>query len=321
MNGEAQDGSTGGDEVGPPPSGMEAAAAAMGEVALDTPVPGEMPPGGMPADEIEPADGRRRGGLVSWSGWESLGGQCLEGLGSASWGHQPARHASRSAPTSPCGTAGGTARRGAAGRASAACAPRRRRAVSWGPNRIDCFVVGTRPRGVAPLVGRHGLARLGEPRRGLPRGSGRRLVGRQPPRHLHASAPIAPSGTGGGTARPGGPWESLGGICISAPAAVSWGPNRIDCFVIGTDNATWHRWWDGVGVARLGEPRRRLHRRARRGVVGGEPARHASPSAPTSRCGTAGGTGWLGAAGSPSAAYASRRRRPCHGGRTGSTPS
>ena len=57
MNGDAQDGSTGGDEVGPAPSGMEAAAAAMGEVALDTPVPGEMPPGGMPADEIEPPDG------------------------------------------------------------------------------------------------------------------------------------------------------------------------------------------------------------------------------------------------------------------------
>jgi hypothetical protein len=62
VNGDAQDGSTGGDEVGPPPSGMEAAAAAMGEAALDTPAPGamppgEMPPGGMPADEIEPADG------------------------------------------------------------------------------------------------------------------------------------------------------------------------------------------------------------------------------------------------------------------------
>jgi hypothetical protein len=40
-------------------------------------------------------------------------------------------------------------------------------------------------------------------------------------------------------------WESLGGVCISAPRAVSWGPNRIDAFVIGTDRATWHRWWDG----------------------------------------------------------------------------
>ncbi len=40
-------------------------------------------------------------------------------------------------------------------------------------------------------------------------------------------------------------WESLGGILTSAPAAVSWGPNRIDVFVRGTDNALWHIWWDG----------------------------------------------------------------------------
>ncbi|HPJ29786.1 MAG TPA: beta/gamma crystallin-related protein [Methanothrix sp.] len=31
----------------------------------------------------------------------------------------------------------------------------------------------------------------------------------------------------------------------SAPAAVSWGPNRIDVFVRGSDNALWHRYWDG----------------------------------------------------------------------------
>jgi hypothetical protein len=38
-------------------------------------------------------------------------------------------------------------------------------------------------------------------------------------------------------------WESLGGVLTSDPAAVSWGPNRIDCFVRGTDNAMWHKWW------------------------------------------------------------------------------
>jgi hypothetical protein len=53
MNGEAQDGSTGGAEVGPLPGAMEAAAGAMEEAALVTPPPGEMPPGGMPEDEIE----------------------------------------------------------------------------------------------------------------------------------------------------------------------------------------------------------------------------------------------------------------------------
>ena len=55
MNGEAQDGSTGGAEVGPPPGGMEAATGAMERVALDAPPPGEMPPGGMPPDQVEPA--------------------------------------------------------------------------------------------------------------------------------------------------------------------------------------------------------------------------------------------------------------------------
>ena len=40
-------------------------------------------------------------------------------------------------------------------------------------------------------------------------------------------------------------WESLGGVLMSDPAAVSWGPNRIDVFVRGTDNALWHRWFDG----------------------------------------------------------------------------
>ena len=40
-------------------------------------------------------------------------------------------------------------------------------------------------------------------------------------------------------------WESLGGNLILQPAAVSWGPNRLDIFTVGTDSALWHRWWDG----------------------------------------------------------------------------
>lgn len=31
----------------------------------------------------------------------------------------------------------------------------------------------------------------------------------------------------------------------SDPDCVSWGANRIDCFVRGTDNALWHIWWAG----------------------------------------------------------------------------
>ena len=42
-----------------------------------------------------------------------------------------------------------------------------------------------------------------------------------------------------------GGWENLGGILLEEPDCVSWGSNRIDCFARGTDQAMWHRWWDG----------------------------------------------------------------------------
>jgi hypothetical protein len=32
---------------------------------------------------------------------------------------------------------------------------------------------------------------------------------------------------------------------------VSWAQDRIDCFVIGTDQATWHKWWGLVPTVRL----------------------------------------------------------------------
>jgi peptidoglycan hydrolase-like protein with peptidoglycan-binding domain len=40
-------------------------------------------------------------------------------------------------------------------------------------------------------------------------------------------------------------WESLGGVITSDPAVSSWASNRLDCFVRGTDNAMWHKWWNG----------------------------------------------------------------------------
>ena len=43
----------------------------------------------------------------------------------------------------------------------------------------------------------------------------------------------------------GGGWESLGGILKEKPECVSWGPNRIDCFVRGTDDALWTNSWNG----------------------------------------------------------------------------
>jgi len=41
------------------------------------------------------------------------------------------------------------------------------------------------------------------------------------------------------------PWQSLGGVITSDPAAVSWGPDRIDIFARGQDNGLWHMSWNG----------------------------------------------------------------------------
>jgi hypothetical protein len=66
-------------------------------------------------------------------------------------------------------------------------------------------------------------------------------------------------GTDGGLYRKSysGGWSSWGGLgspggvapelaLASDPAAVSWNSSRIDVFSRATDNALWHRWWDGV---------------------------------------------------------------------------
>ena len=41
-------------------------------------------------------------------------------------------------------------------------------------------------------------------------------------------------------------WENLGGVLTSAPTVSSWSANRLDCFVRGTNNAMWHKWWNGA---------------------------------------------------------------------------
>ena len=48
-------------------------------------------------------------------------------------------------------------------------------------------------------------------------------------------------GTSGGW----GGYESLGGTVIYDPTAVSWGPGRLDLFVIGTDGGTYHKAYEG----------------------------------------------------------------------------
>ncbi len=37
--------------------------------------------------------------------------------------------------------------------------------------------------------------------------------------------------------------KASAGIIDDAPTAVSWGPNRIDCFVRGMNNHMYHKWW------------------------------------------------------------------------------
>ncbi|MEP7343477.1 MAG: thiol-activated cytolysin family protein [Acidobacteriota bacterium] len=41
-------------------------------------------------------------------------------------------------------------------------------------------------------------------------------------------------------------FESLGGVITSAPAICSWGAGRLDVFARGTDNALWHKSYDGA---------------------------------------------------------------------------
>ncbi|CDG81346.1 M43 family zinc metalloprotease [Janthinobacterium agaricidamnosum] len=44
-------------------------------------------------------------------------------------------------------------------------------------------------------------------------------------------------------------YDALGGVCTSAPQAVSWGPNRLDVFVTGTDSSLFHKAWNGSAWA------------------------------------------------------------------------
>ncbi|TQJ31153.1 matrixin family metalloprotease [Microbacterium sp. SLBN-146] len=40
-------------------------------------------------------------------------------------------------------------------------------------------------------------------------------------------------------------WESLGGVLTSGAGVSSWASGRLDLFVRGTDNALWHKWFNG----------------------------------------------------------------------------
>jgi len=73
----------------------------------------------------------------------------------------------------------------------------------------------------------------------------RGLLGRQPvgllcPRHErpHVAQVVGRLGL----EQLGGPWRRH----RRHPAAVSWGPNRIDCFARGMNGHMWHKWWNGT---------------------------------------------------------------------------
>ena len=103
-----------------------------------------------------------------------------------------------------------------------------------------------RQRHAPPLVGRRVLGWLGKPGRRHHGRPGLRELGAEPHRLLRPRNRQRHVAHAGGTASAWGGWESLGGVILGGPDCVSWGPNRIDCFAKGTDNAMYHRWWDGA---------------------------------------------------------------------------
>ena len=134
----------------------------------------------------------------------------------------------------------------------AASASAIRRVVSWGANRLDVFVLGTDRalyhkwwNGSAWGPSLTGYERMGGICIGQPRGGG---LGSEPPRrvrhrHRPRAVPQVVEWLGLGPSLTG--YERLGGVCIVGAAAVAWGPNRLDVFVLGTDSALYHKWWNG----------------------------------------------------------------------------
>ena len=183
-------------------------------------------------------------GTEAWSGYENLGGYCLNGVAAASWDRNRL-------DTFVIGGDGALYHKWWDGSSWSGweyqggyciSAPA---AVSWAPNRIDTFVIGTD----------HAMWHKwwdGASWSGWENLGGYCLEGVAAASWAADRLDCFVIGGDGalyhkwwdGSSWSG--WEYQGGYCISAPAAVSWGPNRIDTFVIGTDHAMWHKWWDGT---------------------------------------------------------------------------
>lgn len=124
--------------------------------------------------------------------------------------------------------------------------------VSWGPNRLDAFVIGTDKalyhkwwNGSAWGPSLTGYENLGGTIISAPEvvswGPNRLdvfVVGTNSAlfhKYWNGSA-WGPSVTG---------YENLGGVILGQPKVVSWGQNRLDVFVVGTDSSLYHKYWNG----------------------------------------------------------------------------
>ncbi|TDW28638.1 Dot/Icm T4SS effector Zinc-dependent metalloprotease LegP [Cryobacterium psychrophilum] len=125
--------------------------------------------------------------------------------------------------------------------------------VSWGPNRIDAFVLGTN-RAVfhkwwnganwGPSV--TGYENMGGIAESVPQ-----AVAWAPNRlDLFVTGTDSAlyhkwwNGSAWGPSATG--YEYMGGVCLGDPRIVSWGPNRLDVFVVGSDRGLYHKWFNGA---------------------------------------------------------------------------
>jgi hypothetical protein len=124
--------------------------------------------------------------------------------------------------------------------------------VSWGPNRIDAFVISTDHAmyhkawdGTAWVPSESDYEFLG----GLCI-SGPEVASWGPDRLdvfvTSSDSALYHKAWDGSAWKPSiTDWEKLGGVCIGRPKAVAWGPNRLDVFVTSSDSALYHKAWDG----------------------------------------------------------------------------
>jgi hypothetical protein len=110
---------------------------------------------------------------------------------------------------------------------------RRQRALSQSLERLGMVAVSDR------LREHGGHLRWRSARRGVGAEPARRVRARNEPRDVPQMV-----GWRGVVPIPAG-FENMGGACVGQPEVVSWGANRLDVFVIGTDRALYHKWWDG----------------------------------------------------------------------------